>query len=132
MPYSEQHIKTPTILLQEIDCNCSDCTYMVRSTSSRQKSVDLHYRWQKDSFDKKRMRMIEKSEFWRDKGENEKAKLLLKEARKLIFQFDESECAIHYGGCDKFNKDVSFIPNICQLETQECFEHRRVHKRDAP
>lgn len=32
---------------------------------------------------------------------------------------------IHYGDCTKFNKPVSFIPNICQLETQECFEHRR-------
>ncbi len=30
-----------------------------------------------------------------------------------------------FGQCDKFNKPVSFIPETCQLETQECFEHRR-------
>ena len=30
-----------------------------------------------------------------------------------------------YGKCTKFNKEVSFIPNTCQVETQECFEHRK-------
>jgi len=32
---------------------------------------------------------------------------------------------VNYGNCDKFKKEVSFIPNICQIETQKCFEHRR-------
>lgn len=32
---------------------------------------------------------------------------------------------INYGTCEKFNKPVTFIPGICQLETQECFVHRR-------
>ena len=32
---------------------------------------------------------------------------------------------INYGNCTKLNKEVSFIPNHCQLHTQECFEHRR-------
>jgi hypothetical protein len=32
----------------------------------------------------------------------------------------------NYGACKKLNKEVSFIPNTCQLETQICFEHRRV------
>ncbi len=32
---------------------------------------------------------------------------------------------IAYGNCDKLNKPVSFIPNTCQLETQECFKNRR-------
>ena len=31
-----------------------------------------------------------------------------------------------YGNCSKLNKPVSFIPNTCQLETQDCFEHRRL------
>ncbi len=31
----------------------------------------------------------------------------------------------NYGKCIKFNKSVSFIPNICQIHTQDCFEHRR-------
>jgi hypothetical protein len=32
---------------------------------------------------------------------------------------------LNYGDCMKFGKLVSFIPNTCQLETQECFKHRR-------
>ena len=32
---------------------------------------------------------------------------------------------LHFGDCDKFKKQISFIPNTCQLETQKCFEHRR-------
>lgn len=32
---------------------------------------------------------------------------------------------LHYGKCSKFNKEVSFIPNTCQIETQECFKHRK-------
>ena len=32
---------------------------------------------------------------------------------------------VNYGNCTKLNKPVSFIPNWCQIETQDCFEHRR-------
>jgi len=32
---------------------------------------------------------------------------------------------INYGRCSKLVKLVSFIPNICQIETQECFSHRK-------
>lgn len=30
-----------------------------------------------------------------------------------------------YGKCGKLNKPIVFIANTCQLETQDCFEHRR-------
>ena len=33
---------------------------------------------------------------------------------------------LNFGMCTKFNKSVTFIPNTCQLETQECFEHRKL------
>ena len=32
---------------------------------------------------------------------------------------------IHYGDCTKLKEAVSFIPNTCQIETQNCFTHRR-------
>lgn len=53
---------------------------------------------------------------------------LIKEKTKdeaMRFEFDSSVVLIQYGNCLNFNKPVSFIPNICQLETQNCFEHRR-------
>jgi hypothetical protein len=88
--------------------------------------VDLHYKWQKEAFDLARMRIIKSAEEWISKGEPVKAKSLLKEARKMSFQFDESECAIHYGDCSKFEKKVSFIPETIQVETQDCFKHRKL------
>lgn len=32
---------------------------------------------------------------------------------------------LQFGDCQKFKKSVSFIPNVCQLETQKCFINRR-------
>lgn len=40
------------------------------------------------------------------------------------FQFNKSNL-LQYGICEKFKKQVSFIPNVCQIETQDCFIHRR-------
>jgi hypothetical protein len=36
---------------------------------------------------------------------------------------------LQFGDCSKFNKPVSFIPNVCQLETQDCFQHRKLSIR---
>ena len=33
---------------------------------------------------------------------------------------------LNFGYCEKFNKKVSFIPVTCQIETQECFKHRKL------
>lgn len=34
--------------------------------------------------------------------------------------------SLMYGKCKKFNmKQISFIPNICMIETQKCFIHRK-------
>lgn len=35
---------------------------------------------------------------------------------------------VSYGDCEKFGKSVSFIPNTCQLDTQSCFEHRKINQ----
>ena len=32
---------------------------------------------------------------------------------------------INYGHCLRFDKSVSFIPATCQIETQNCFTHRK-------
>lgn len=32
---------------------------------------------------------------------------------------------LNYGICQNLSKSVSFIPNICQLDTQSCFVHRK-------
>lgn len=114
-----------SIELQNLDCNCNNCKHMVRDFVARQESVDLHYGWQKDTFNIKRIKLLKAAKKHEDNSKPEKAKLLVKEARKMKFQFDEKGCAISYGDCKKFEKKVSFIPNILQLDTQECFENRK-------
>lgn len=74
--------KESIYLLQKIDCNCSDCKYMVR--------------------------------------DNEKKNSFNKQAGDQDRRF-----RISYGFCEKFNKEVTFISNTCQLDTQICFEHRK-------
>lgn len=68
--------------LQQIDCNCSDCKFMVRN--------------------------IEKTK-----------------AHKDTFEGLGFRDKLGYGYCDKFDKEVSFIPVTCQIHTQECFKHRK-------
>lgn len=113
------------IELQKIDCNCNDCKFMERDLDKHKKSVELHHKWQLDYFNTIKNKMIEKAIWWKSKGEFEKADNLMKEVKKMKFQFDKSTASINFGRCTKFKKDVSFIPNVCQLETQNCFEHRR-------
>lgn len=42
-----------------------------------------------------------------------------------IGQVTNPSYRINYGNCDKLQKPVSFIPNNFQIETQQCFKHRR-------
>ena len=118
--------KESIIELQKIDCNCNDCKYMVRDMSAYENSLELHRTWQFSSFELKKKRLIEKSKEWAEKEEFDKAKSLFEEAESMKFIFDKSFSIINYGMCSKFKKFVSFIPNTCQLETQQCFKHRRL------
>jgi hypothetical protein len=97
--------KESILELQKIDCNCNDCKFMIRDLEKYKQSKDFHHKMQLDYFN-----------VIKDKTQDE----------TMIFQFDSSKAAIHYGNCSKFDRPVTFIPNTCQLETQGCFEHRRV------
>ena len=35
-----------------------------------------------------------------------------------------------YGNCLKLNKPISFVANTCQIDTQECFKHRRDKEKE--
>jgi len=111
--------------LQKIDCNCNDCAFMERDLERFKQSLEQHHKWQMDYFNKIKANLIKKAEEWVRRGFPDKASKLREEAGKMKFQFDKKEIAVHYGGCKKFFKPVSFIPNICQLDTQDCFIHRK-------
>ena len=124
--------KESTYNLQRIDCNCNDCYFMVRDFEKYTTSLELHQTWQFTAFELKKNNLIKKSEEWAVKEEYIKATELVNEANNLRFIFDRSKVLLNYGNCSKFQKEVSFIPNTCQIETQKCFIHRRDIKQQTP
>lgn len=112
--------------LQLIDCCCNDCKFMVRDIERHKLSVEAHHIWQLDYFNTTKNNLIKKSKYWRGiKGDLEKWNDLLMEAESMKFQFNRNSAMINFGECDKFNKQVTFIPNICSMDNQDCFEHRK-------
>lgn len=112
-------------LLQKIDCNCSDCKFMARDSVKFNASTELHYKWQLDDFNRRKDRLnnlVDKK--YRDQ-ELVAGYQLEQEYNKMKFQFDRNESKLNFGDCTKFSKPVSFIPGVCQLDTQGCFEHRK-------
>lgn len=98
---------------------------MLRDTERFKRSLEQHRKWSLDYFNGVKDRMIEAADHWKGKGKIDKYKVLIGEARKMKFQFNKKEIAINYGDCQEFGKPVSFIPNILQLDTQECFKNRK-------
>ena len=121
-----------SIELQQIDCNCNDCKFMVRDFAKFQKWSDWNKGLQIIDFEKKKAKAIEDAkaqlaevQIRGIKSEIRGSEYVLKKANKMEFVFDKSGL-LSYGNCTKLNKEVSFIPDICQLETQNCFEHRKL------
>lgn len=117
--------KDSIIELQKIDSNCNDCIFMKRDINKYKESLEKHKTWQERIFNNSRDRVIEKAKWWKKRGDIDKSNGLFQEAKKMRFQFNKSNASINFGWCEKLEKDVSFIPNHCQLDTQKCFKHRR-------
>lgn len=109
--------------LQKIDCNCNDCIYMQRDFETFKKWEDWRKESQLKEFDLKKEAALKIA----NSCDNESGKKsLLFIANKMRFLFDRSGL-ITYGLCKiKNNKPISFIPNICQIDTQQCFKHRKI------
>ena len=98
---------------------------MYRNADRFNDSVAFHYKMQLDHFENERERQVDNMIEWANKHENDKALRVWRQIDKMKFIFDKSVCKINYGTCTKYNKPVSFVPNTIQLETQECFKHRK-------
>jgi len=97
---------------------------MTRDTFAHDRSQVVHHLWQIDNFIVHRNNLLKKAREWKAKGDIKKHNLIMDEVGKMKFQYQNTSY-INYGYCEKLKKGVSFIPNVCQLETQNCFEHRR-------
>jgi hypothetical protein len=114
-------------LLQRIDCNCNNCGYMRRDLATYKVWEDWHRAREFEDFEKRKAKAITDAEAIEDEGSR---KALLYKANKMRFHFEKIKL-INYGYCTKFDKPVTFLPNICQIETQRCFVHRTDYVIDS-
>lgn len=104
--------------LQLIDCNCNDCGHLVRDLSKYKLSALFHEGLQKEVFERDKNNELFIGFTYRDKSVINKALKVPFRPMKPITQF---------GYCKKKDfKPVSFIPGITQIDTQDCFEHRKI------
>jgi hypothetical protein len=108
--------------LQKLDCNCNNCAFLERDLEKFSKWAEWHKDLELKQFEKDKEKAIREANLIEDPKERQG---MLRVANKMKFQFDKSKL-LNYGKCTKLKKDVSFIPNICQIETQDCFVHRLV------
>lgn len=103
--------------LQKIDCNCNDCKHLVRNLYRQEIQNQFHRNLQWDEYSREREKELSEAYIFRD----------CTVLNKLIKQvFKPTKPNMSYGNCKRFDfKEVSFIPNTCQLDTQQCFEHRK-------
>lgn len=111
--------------LQKLDCNCNDCAFMVRNMIAYKKSEEFHRNIQQNDFDVRKTKLNRTVDTAYREQEFQKGFALEKELNNIKFSFDKSYVSLNYGNCSKLNKPVSFIPNTLQLNTQECFKHRK-------
>lgn len=111
-----------SLQLQLIDCNCNDCKHLLRDLEKFNKWKE----WKRAML-LKEFRQSKAKEIWdARKVIDPKGRAgMLRVALKMRFEFDTS-ALINYGECQKLKKPIAFLQGVCQIETQECFEHRRV------
>ena len=108
--------------LQNIDCNCNNCVHMIRDIDKWKYWHDWHRAMELIEFDKAKAKAIAEALLIEDE-DNKRG--MLRVANKMKFQFEKA-FLIGYGTCAKLNKLVNFLPNTCQLDTQLCFQNRRL------
>ena len=114
------------IELEILDSNCNNCKFMQRDLIRKEQALKIVEQNELNQFNKNVRKLRNQAYLALNMDCNYDAyRQLIKEAEKP-FVFSRKTYTINYGNCLKFDKAVSFIPNHCQLETQSCFEHRKI------
>lgn len=121
--FSAMDKKEAAYLLQRVDCNCNDCGFMKRDLEAYNKAQQIARAGELWLFENRKERLLEKAKKKREDGQPDKAEQLEKQVAAMKFQYSAGMAS--YGHCQKFDKPVTFIPGICQIETQKCFIHRK-------
>lgn len=108
---------------------------MIRNFSKLKESKEKRDKWQFSTFEAAKDSILrdataydKQSKDSEDADNKEKFKAKANNLRKIVskmkYQFN-NDSKLAFGDCDKLDKPVTFLPDILQLDTQECFKHRR-------
>ena len=115
--------------LQLIDCNCTDCVFMIRDLDKFKVWEHWSRNLQLVDFERSKAKDIVDANWVIDNAIDENmlksGQGMLRKANKRSFQFSRMGL-FNFGVCDKFKKEVNFIQGICQINTQSCFSHRKL------
>lgn len=116
--------------LQKIDCNCNDCGYLVRDLEKYKVQIAHDKSEQIWFFRRKKARRLweARKKFKKDPIKGAQS---LKEAIALSHTYRPQIVQSNYGNCSRFEKDINFLPNTFQIDTQDCFKHRKDLKNEA-
>jgi len=110
--------------MKDLDCNCNDCVFMIRDMDKFKSSLEFHKKVDFELFELRRNKLVESALDRRRKGDLVAYNQIHTSADKMKFQFNKKDYKINYGKCSKYDKEVRFIPNTLQLETQKCYTGR--------
>ncbi len=116
--------KESIILKQEVDCNCNDCGHFVRSSEALNASKKRHRQWAAASIRMRRKRFWEEAQKALGAGKRDSCTELLREHSRVTVD-KGYKAGLVFGRCAKYNKPIQTVSNVCQVDTQECFVHRR-------
>ena len=101
---------------------------MERDLETYKKWEGWHRKMALEEFERKKFKAIEEAENLirsaKDENQRKSGEGMLRVANKMKFQFEKNGL-IQYGYCKRFFRQVTFLPGVCQLETQICFSHRK-------
>lgn len=113
--------------LQRLDANCNDCFHLTRDFEARRQAIqnDRDHTAFKIRF--QRRKLLKEARKKLNNGDRKKYRSLLKERTRghKVNIVPNHKGTLFYGYCNKFDKQVSFIPNVFELVNQECFIHRK-------
>lgn len=110
--------------LQKLDCNCNECKHLIRDVEKFKEAKVKLIGLMEDLFNNRKERTIQKAHELIVRNPR-KGQQSLKDADKMTFTPPGLSNPNMYGTCAKFEKEITFLPGILQLDTQQCFEHRK-------
>jgi hypothetical protein len=118
-------------LLQDLDCNCNDCKFMVRDAEKFRAAQERRKSFMREHFETLKRKEIETLEFKERMAavkRPERLASLIALVESRVFEYGAPHPQINYGTCTNPESgfvEVDFLPTTFSGDTQRCFVNRR-------